>query len=449
MAGQSLQLRKLFGNIITTLVRQGMSLILGFTVTIILARYLEPQGNGIYAVTVLFASLMVALLNFGIVSANIYFVGRGDVSLRIAQRVTLRLWAALSALGLMIAGLLMVGWGDKILPDTPEYLRWFALILYPPMLLQSLLTGLLQARQDFRGFNKALLAPTVSSLVLSFVGVWALHGGVLSAIVALLVSQLIGIGVTWYLLQPHLVAEQSDHAPPNYARRMISYGWKTHLSNVITFFNYRADLYLVGIMLGVSATGVYVIAVQLAERLWILSQTVSSVLLPRLAELHTNEHARRQLTPIVSRWVLLISCVMSLILTFVLVLIFIPLFGQAYSDALGAFLWLLPGIIAFSFSRVLANDIAARGRPELNIWAAALGLIFNLGINLVAIPRMGINGASLASSIAYSITAALIVFNYTRLSGNHYAATLLLTRDDVKLAQRAFAQFRQYIASRS
>ena len=110
-------------------------------------------------------------------------------------------------------------------------------------------------------------------------------------------------------------------------------------------------------------------------------------------------------------------------------------FGAAYLDAVTPLLFLLPGIILGSLSRVLANDIAARGRPELNMYTALIVIIVNIICNLLLIPAMGIAGAALATTIAYSLTTVFRIFIYAWLSKNKWYAPFQFTALDKQALQ--------------
>jgi O-antigen/teichoic acid export membrane protein len=260
---------------------------------------------------------------------------------------------------------------------------------------------------------------------------------VAGAVLATALGSAVGLTAAVAVLRPRLV-EKNRGSIAHYASQCIGYGWKAHLSNMLTIVNYRADILLLNLFLTPAATGVYLVAVQIGERLWILSQAVSTVLLPRLSELHEDEDQRRYLTPLVTRLILLASVIGSLVLVLFAPIVINVLVGHEYAGAVGALFWLLPGITLGGAARVLANDLAARGRPELNMYAAIVVVIINLIGNILLIPKLGINGAAIATTCAYAINAIIKVALYARLSGVRWTSTVMITRSDLSLAGRTF-----------
>jgi O-antigen/teichoic acid export membrane protein len=78
------------------------------------------------------------------------------------------------------------------------------------------------------------------------------------------------------------------------------------------------------------------------------------------------------------------------------------LYGSEFRPAGPAFLWLLPGLVCLSVHTICMNYFASRGFPTLITLAPVGGLLVNVMLNLWMIPRIGIVGASLASSAAYA-----------------------------------------------
>jgi O-antigen/teichoic acid export membrane protein len=425
-------------NVTGTLARQLLVILFGLVSAIILARVLGPEGNGLYTLSILLPTVLSTFLNLGAAPANVYFIGRGTVDVRNALFANLWLWLILSVLGILVGAITIWSRGDVFFPGVPRPLLWGGVAVFPLVLLQAFLISLLQGKQDFRRFNTvSIIAPGVM-LVLFLALVWGLSmevpgmevpGALLAYGIGYLVALVLTIRAVWV----HCQSDIRGLSRRLYAKQCIDYGWKAHLSNILAFVNYRADIFLVNFFLTPALTGIYVIAVQIAERLWLLSQAVSTVLLPRLSELYQDEKKRNHLTPVIARWVFIATFFAAVLLVLVAKPLIVLLFGSKYINATGALIWLLPGIVLGSLSRILSNDIAARGKPELNMYVAFFVVSVNIIANIILIPMMGINGAALATTIAYSLNAIAKLYLYTRLSGNMWWQPLLLDRTDIAL----------------
>jgi O-antigen/teichoic acid export membrane protein len=81
--------------------------------------------------------------------------------------------------------------------------------------------------------------------------------------------------------------------------------------------------------------------------------------------------------------------------------------------------WLLmPGAIALSGSKVLANELTARGYPGINTIISALGAVTILVLDVLLIPRLGIVGAAAASASGYVASFVLTLWAFHVRSGS-------------------------------
>jgi O-antigen/teichoic acid export membrane protein len=183
---------------------------------------------------------------------------------------------------------------------------------------------------------------------------------------------------------------------------------------VLQFFNYRLDAFLVNFFLGPAGVGIYSVSVALAEMLWYLPNAVSFVIFPRAAR--TRPEAMNAFTPRVFRTTLALTALGGLALAALGRTLIVLIYGEAFAPAYGPLLALLPGVVLLGGAKVLTNEIAGRGHPQYNSMASALGLGLTIFLDLLLIPRFGVLGAAIASSLAYAaIFVAAIVF-YARVS---------------------------------
>ena len=397
-------------NIGMTLGRQLLAAFAQFMLVVLIARELGPEGNGFYAMAILIPTMLANFLNFGVGPATVYYVSRGEFNVHQAMAGNLRLALIVATAGVACALPVLVIWGAELFPAIPQGLLYLGLASFPLTLLLAYLNTILQGLEDFKAFNLTVLLPPYVNLVGVVIALYVLTLGVEGAMVAYITGQLVGLMVVFSLLSRSKVTREKVDQSTSlavYARRTLSYGWKAHLSNILAFVNYRADIFLVNFFLTPTATGIYVIAVQIAEKLWMLSQAASTVLLPRLSAMHQNPKARMDLT---NKGFLVVSSITTLAsigAAIALYWLISPVFGEEYVEALPAFLWLLPGIIAGAGSRIYSNCIAAAGKPEWNMYSSIGVVTINVIGNILLVPKYGIVGAAWATSVAYCLNAVV------------------------------------------
>ncbi len=410
-----LESKGLISNIIITMGRQLSVGLLQLLFVIAIARMLGPEGNGIYSVALLLPGLLVNMLNLGVGPANVYYVASGKRDMAAAYSSSMILAPIISVLGFIIGATLIEFYSEAWFPGVPDIILWLAILAFPIGIFQLYLLSLLQAQHQFRQYNLVLLfAPIVNLIMLALLYLFDYVD-----LKVMMLVQLAGgggsLGLTFYFMRGKRIICQKGKQF-NHIKEVVNYGYKAHLSNILAYFYYKADLFSVNILVNPASAGIYAIAVQLSERLWLISQAVSTVLLPRLAGM-TEEDKRKKLTPVIFRLVLLFTSLMAILFWFVGKLLIDLIFGSEYLQSYEVIQYLLPGIVVTSGSRVLANDIAARGRPDLNMYTSVFVLIINIIGNIILIPWLGVVGAALATSIAYVLNFSLRIWIYCSFVG--------------------------------
>ncbi len=425
----NLGLRALVTNIGSTMGRQVSAALLGLLSQILIARFYGPAGNGIIAVALLLPTTLATFLNLGITPANVYFVASSQVSLRKAWHTTVRLGGLICLVGTAI-GIAVVQLRPEWFTGVPPLALWLAMATFPPSLFAGLVSGLFQAQQDFKLFNKlGLLQPIIQLVLIVLLMAFRLRDPSW-VLVATLLSSILVLAISFLALRTQL-KESHDYCPIPYKWKVLSYGYKAHLTNILSFVNYKADIFLVNIFLGPASAGLYVVAVNIAERLWIFSQASSAIILPRLSQLSANPKLRDELTPLLARWILAATALVCFVVAVIVPTVLPLVFGDRFQGSATPLLYLLPGIVAGSASRVLANDIAARGRPELNMATSVIVVIANIVANIVLIPSFGLAGAAIATTLAYSLNLALRLWMHCRFTGIAPIYSLVIQPADV------------------
>ncbi|MCK5620007.1 MAG: flippase [Candidatus Krumholzibacteria bacterium] len=433
-------------NIAITFLRQGLGLVVTLGLVALIARTLGPDGQGKYALAILLSTLIVILSNLGVPSANVYFIGRGDVSVNRALRTNVMLWVALSVIGVGIGAGIIRFFADRWFPSVPEHMLWITLAGVPISLLHAFLVSLLQGLQDFHRYNIVLFIQPVLAFVLTAVAILGLQSGTEGALWAYVLAWLLSLVFAWWALAPHVLAARmtpDEHRIKRYAKRCVGYGWRAQIANNLAFFSYRSSTLLINFYMSPATTGLYVTAVAIAEKIWLLSQAASQVLLPRLSELHTDEARRRRLTPLATKLVFLVSMGIAVVLFVFAGPLIVGVFTDKYEPSIGALRWLLPGVVALSVARGVSIDLAARGRVDLNLYVAIVTLASIVVASVLLIPRYGINGAAMATTLSYLLNTVIKLVLYHRITGIRWYELMVPKRADVAVIKEKIASVRR------
>ena len=421
-----------------------LSRIFGLLATVLLARSLGPDGNGHYTLAFLLASTTIALTNFGLSTTTVYYVARGEYS---REQILGHLFffnTLVTSIAMLVGWIIALYFRKWLFPQTPPHYLLLGIFIIPGMFTYKFFQSALLGLQRFDLYNFGQVFWGIIHLLLLAFAMFPLKAKVPGAILAEALSWALGAALLFYWTKA-VVPKWSFRFNLNLVKEMVLYGFHSYLGNLLAFFNYRTDLFLVNYFLGPAAVGIYSVAVGLAERLWLISQTASTVLLPRVSA-STDPDWRRRFTPLITRTVLIMVLPAALLIG----ILARPLVALLYSDTfLGAvrpLQILLIGIVTFSLSRVLAQDIAGRGEPLLNTYTSALALVVNVILNLLLIPLWGIQGAAWASAASYTTLLVSKLVIYRRLSGNPWKEVLWSKRDDWALYRETAKKIVLWIA---
>jgi O-antigen/teichoic acid export membrane protein len=178
--------------------------------------------------------------------------------------------------------------------------------------------------------------------------------------------------------------------------------------------------------------GLYALGVMVAESLWQISNAAALALLPRVARTWENGGERgAAFTCSVLRQVFMLSSILALGIALLSPWVIPVVFGAAFQPSISVIWWLLPGTVALAVGKVMSADLTARGKPEYSSIFAAATLLVTVILDVILIPRMGIQGAALASSAAYLFDTGLIALVLRRHLDVSWKALMVPSRGDI------------------
>jgi O-antigen/teichoic acid export membrane protein len=415
------------------LTRQALSILLGLITSIIIARTLGVEARGVYAVTLLLSTILITLINSGFQVSIIYHAARAEheITSMIQDNNALTVWLALGGLG--IGAVVILFLHDYLFSDVPQTLLLFSLFILPVTMFKENLNSIFRGNQDFRTFNLIEIIPQIGILVLTILLVAWLQIGVIGAILAIIGGRLMGLVIAaWTLHKRYQTNLMSLRINWPYTRQIVQYGKYVHIANISALLNYRIDTLLLNLLSTTRSVGIYDVAVTLVERLWSLSEALSAIMLPRIASLSNDDPQRRHLTPIVARYLFWINVTIGIVLSILAEWLIVLLYGEPYRESAVALRLLIPGIVIWGVATILAQDVSGRGEPRLNAAAATIAALVNFVGNMLLIPHLDYAGASITTTISYTMYALILAWSFSHLSGASWRELIVPTREDVR-----------------
>ena len=406
-------------------IRSILQYLLAFLASVVLSRALGPEGRGQYYLPVLAATALIALIKLGLDQANVYLAGSRAVALgRLSEQSGFV--AAMMGVGGAAALVALPAVLPGIMGDVPAVFLLLAALTIPFTLHSQYSAVILTlagrpAWQYRAGITSNLVNLTLLLVLIALgrasVGL-ALGTGLVAAIVnwVVMIRPLPSLGGSWLRYDRELL------------RRTLRYSLVLHVAMVLLFLHLRVGMFMVKQFLGVAPLGHFSLAVILAEAMWLLTDAVTLVIVPRQVGTSLNDAAARSLQA--SRG----SVVLGTVATAVLAAAGWPLiqwiFGGDFLPAYPPLLALLPGIVALGVQRACSVPTLRAGLPWSYSAIYAAAVLVNVVLNLWWIPRFGLVGAGAAWSVSCFLSASLFLTWTARLAGGRFTDGLTPTAAD-------------------
>lgn len=382
-----------FGGIVSLLFR-GVNLVVALGLVALCAFELEKEDYGRFVLGLTFVGIVSAVTG-GLTAATAYQVSnqrREPASALLNGGAISVLLGAIAVLAGLVAGSLLAG-------DARQEAAAVGLAA-AAVTLNGVVSGVFLGRGTFVRYNLALICPPL--LALAAIGftfyvlgekttpaaLWAYAAGWWAGVIGVAA----GGGVR---------PSGSGRLEVAVVKQIAWFATLAGFSSGISYLNYRADLFVVGHFEGGEGVATYSLAVYVAEAVWQVSGSLALATFSRMAAVSRPEAAA--LAARVMRHTLLLLGAICTVLFVLSPLIESVVFSKY--DGMGAALrFLLPGVVLYGLAQAFSGFYTyQRGMPWMAAIVAGSGLALDMFFALLLIPPMGVNGAALASALAYSL----------------------------------------------
>jgi len=383
----------------------------GLATSIIIARTLGPDKNGIIAALTVYPSLFMSIGSLGIRQSTTYFLGKKIFSEEAIKTAITQIWLLSSIISILICFFLMTKFsksGENIL------LVILALIPIPFSLFNTYNSGIFLGKNQIGVFNKINWIPTLIVLILTILFVLVFFLDIAGYMLAMVGGPLCIFLIL--LLKNKFLQAFSLKLNLEVLKKMIGLGLVYAVALFVINLNYRADIILLDNLSVSYETGIYSKGSAITQYLWQIPMLLSTIVFARSAVSKDEKLFSVKVTQLLRISFLGIG-LGSIILFLFSDIIIVGMFGEEFRGSIQVLNYLLPGVVLLTIFKVMNTDLAGKGKPWVSLKGMLPALLVNILLNVMLIPKYGANGAALASTVSYSIAALLFLHFYSKEIG--------------------------------
>lgn len=275
---------------------------------------------------------------------------------------------------------------------------------------------------NFLIFFQPFLLLTVLCINVFLVNIQNVNAYIIAAYASLTISLLIS---TFFVVK--VLGEETLKSRVN-IRSVFQNGFVNQLGNLAHTLSNRYNYYMIGTT---TLIGVYASASSLIESVWILSGSISPLILTHIANQKDSTNNSR-VTLLLSK----ISFVLSLVCVLCVLILpeefFTLMLGKDFTGTKTIMLYLSPGIVCISFSSIISHYFSGLGQQRVLLVANSCGLAVTLSTSQYFISHFGLIGACYSASLSYfmqSMILTIVFINQNKLK----LSNLFEIRGDLQL----------------
>ena len=388
----------------------------------VLAHTLMVDGRGMYAVCVLFGTLVGVLFTPGSETGAQYFVMSRRASLSQGLSIAFSICAAGSLIAVAVA-LPLVGSGFYIFHSADESSFYTAFLLVPSITMSTATVCQIAGLRQYAWLSFISLTQAVLNLIAVTVLVWNLDLGVNGAIAALAIGHVAVAVAGLSYLRKHY--ELSPQLPPKTLLvHVLGYGFRDYASTVGRLGEPLAVILILGFFANPTEIGLFALSRAIVTRALVIPDTIASYLAPHVAE---DPEARLDLSALLTRaafWLVAVLLILWFAVSRPSVELLLP---EGFAGVVGLTRILSIGVCVSAASTVLATVFQSSARPGVASWSVWAGLTCSLMLLFPLYSLLGVQGAAWAITGGQIFSGVVLIIVFCQ-SGRMSPLALLMPR---------------------
>jgi len=400
-----------------------LSKILAYLYRIVIARDFGPEIYGIFSLAVVLAGVFSIFASLGLDEGILRFVSfyRGKNEKNKIQQV-IRFSLKIMFFTSIFSGLILFFLSGAISKEVFHnnnliiFLKWFSLFI-PVFIISGIFWSALKAYEEigWYSFLSYILQNFLQLAVLLFL--IFLNFKEKSVVFSYTIGFLI-LFVVSFLVCKYKIPEIFHKPRINIKTRkevnkeLFAYSWPMMFMGAMLSIYTWIDSLTIGYFKDMSQIGIYNAAVPIATFLGLVPALFISLFFPLVTKEFSRKNFKliKDLSQQIGKWIFILNLPLVIILVFFPGAVINLLFGQGFMGAAGALRFLAIGTFFFSIFSVSNTLLSMVGKSKTILVNIIVISIINLLLNIILVPKYGIEGAAFSTMLSYILWGLITLF---------------------------------------
>lgn len=383
---------------------------IGILINTILGRSLGATGLGLYTLVLVFYGILTLIGEFGLPMAIIRYVAEFKDNKEELNKIV-----SCGVINSIIFGfliLIILYTTSDILaqiyskPKLSSLLKIIS-IIFPFFFISDALLFFLNGLKKIKLYSLFLILRRLLILLFTIFFLewgWNVEG----AVIALVISSVVASTILLIYLKSLIIFTFQDYV--SNTKILLNFGVKILLAGSVNLINTTAGTLLIGYFLLDKDVGIYAIATMFANLFLMIPNSIDTIVYPTVSEFNNPKNIHKSLGNMINKIIKYSFIILSLLAIFIIIFskeVIILLFPNRPEFLLArpAIMILLFGMMIYGSIGSVGSTFSGMNRPDIPLKVSLIAAISNLFFNIMLIPKLGINGAAIATAISLSIFA--------------------------------------------
>ena len=387
-------------------------LLLHFFQKPIMARFLGPDGLGLFSMAMMIIGIIELIALFGIDGALVKFVAEYKERKEKVYPLVSSALITILIVGIIVGSALFVFSNTFAnvfnMPSLPLLLKIYALVL-PLSLVHGIIISYFNGLREMRYY--AFIKILQASLALSFIASFLMIGlGVEGAMLGAVFAMFATVSVAMVIMKRFVHFTLLDYKKNT--KILASFGSRLVGANMISQIYHNIDIIMIGYFLTSTDVGYYAIAVSLSRFFWLVPRAISTVAYPAISEYWAKNdiQAIRKLVDKATKYCACILVFAGMSVIFFAKDIITFLFTSEFLPAVLPLTILIIGTVTYGILSSIGVIFASAGKIDLVLKISAIGAVGDVLLNIALIPTYGIIGAATATTASHVIGIGITTY---------------------------------------